>query len=83
MWRTGDENFNAASVFVDFTGLSIHPGSAKNKMINALLLAMEFQGMMPEAQKPEHTEGREGFIHLEALEGSVETRIQRIHCSRP
>lgn len=66
------ENFNAASVFVDFTGLSIHPGSAKNKMINALLLAMEFQGMMPEAQKPEHTEGREGFIHLETLEGSVE-----------
>lgn len=66
------ENFNAASAFVDFTGLSIHPGSAKNKMINALLLAMEFQGMMPEAQKPEHTEGREGFIHLEALEGSVE-----------
>lgn len=66
------ENFNAASVFVDFTGLSIHPGSAKNKMINALLLAMEFQGMMPEAQKPEHTEGKEGFIHLETLEGSVE-----------
>lgn len=66
------ENFNAASVFVDFTGLSIHPGSAKNKMIHALLLAMEFQGMMPEAQKPEHTEGREGFIHLESLEGSVE-----------
>ena len=66
------ENFNAASAFVDFTGLSIHPGSAKNKMINALLLAMEFQSMMPEAQKPEHTEGREGFIHLEALEGSVE-----------
>ena len=66
------ENFNAASVFVDFTGLSIHPGSAKNKMINALLLAMEFHGMMPEAQKPEHTEGREGFIHLESLEGSVE-----------
>lgn len=66
------ENFNAASAFVDFTGLSIHPGSAKNKMVNALLLAIEFQGMMPEAQKPEHTEGREGFIHLEALEGSVE-----------
>lgn len=66
------ENFNAASAFIDFTGLSIHPGSAKNKMINALLLAMEFQGMMPEAQKPEHTEGREGFIHLDALEGSVE-----------
>ena len=66
------ENFNAASAFVDFTGLSIHPGSAKNKMVNALLLAMEFQGMMPEAQKPEHTEGREGFIHLDVMEGSVE-----------
>ena len=66
------ENFNAASAFIDFTGLSIHPGSAKNKMINALLLAMEFQSMMPEAQKPEHTEGREGFIHLDTLEGSVE-----------
>lgn len=66
------ENFNAASAFVNFTGLSIHPGSAKDKMINALLLAMEFQYMMPEAQKPEHTEGREGFIHLETLEGSVE-----------
>lgn len=66
------ENFNAASAFIDFTGLSIHPGSAKDKMINALLLAMEFQSMMPEAQKPEHTEGREGFIHLESLEGSVE-----------
>ena len=66
------ENFNAASAFVDFTGLSIHPGSAKNKMVNALLLAMELQGMMPEAQKPEHTEGREGFIHLDVMEGSVE-----------
>ena len=66
------ENFNAASAFVDFTGLSIHPGSAKNKMVNALLLAMEFQGMMPEAQKPEHTEGRDGFIHLDVMEGSVE-----------
>lgn len=66
------ENFNAASAFIDFTGLSIHPGSAKDKMINSLLLAMEFQNMMPEAQKPEHTEGREGFIHLETMEGSVE-----------
>ena len=46
------ENFNAASAFVTFHGVSIHPGSAKNKMINAVLLAMEFQSMMPENQKP-------------------------------
>lgn len=67
------ENFNAASAFVDFTGVSIHPGSAKNKMVNAILLAMEFQSLLPPAQKPEHTEGREGFFHLDAMHGSVET----------
>lgn len=66
------ENFNAASAFVDFAGISIHPGSAKNKMINASLLAMEFQNMLPEAQKPEHTEGYEGFIHLDSVKGEVE-----------
>lgn len=66
------ENFNAASAYVDFAGISIHPGSAKNHMINASLLAMEFQSMMPEAQKPEHTEGYEGFIHLESVKGEVE-----------
>lgn len=66
------ENFNAASAMVEITGLSIHPGSAKNKMKNALTIAMEFENLMPSAQKPEHTECREGFIHLDSMNGSVE-----------
>ena len=66
------ENFNAASAMVEITGLSIHPGSAKNKMKNALSIAMEFENLMPSAQKPEHTECREGFIHLDSMNGSVE-----------
>lgn len=66
------ENFNAASAAVKFHGLSIHPGSAKNKMINAQLLAMEFQGMLPANQRPETTEGYEGFILLTDMEGAVE-----------
>lgn len=66
------ENFNAASVVAEFAGISIHPGTAKNKMVNASLLAMEFQSMLPEAQKPEHTDGYEGFIHLSDIKGSVE-----------
>ena len=61
-----------AEAMVEITGLSIHPGSAKNKMRNALSLAMEFEGLMPPAQKPEHTEHREGFIHLDTMKGSVE-----------
>lgn len=69
------ENFNAASAFVTFTGVSIHPGAAKNKMVNALMLAMEYENLMPKAQKPEYTEGREGFIHLDALHGSVESAV--------
>lgn len=69
------ENFNAASAFVTFHGVSIHPGSAKNKMINAVLLSMEFQSMMPENQKPEYTQDREGFIHLDSIEGSVEKTV--------
>ena len=66
------ENFNAASAEVKFHGLNIHPGSAKNKMVNAQLLAMEFQGMLPSAQRPETTEGYEGFILLTDMEGTVE-----------
>ncbi len=66
------ENFNAASAVVKFHGLNIHPGSAKNKMVNAQLLAMEFQGMLPANQRPETTEGYEGFILLTDMEGSVE-----------
>lgn len=66
------ENFNAASAIVKFHGLNIHPGSAKNKMVNAQLLAMEFQGMLPANQRPETTEGYEGFIMLTDMEGTVE-----------
>jgi tripeptide aminopeptidase len=66
------ENFNAASAQVEFRGLNIHPGSAKNKMLNSQYIAMEFHGMLPAAQKPEHTEGYEGFFHLTDMEGEVE-----------
>lgn len=65
------ENFNAASAVVKFHGLNIHPGSAKNKMINAQLLAMEFQNMLPANQRPETTEGYEGFILLTDMAGEV------------
>ena len=66
------ENFNAAGAVVEFTGLNIHPGSAKDKMVNSQYIAMEFQSLLPAAQKPEHTEGYEGFIHLCDMEGCVE-----------
>ena len=66
------ENFNAAGAKVEFTGLNIHPGSAKDKMVNSQLIAMEFQGMLPAAQRPESTEGYEGFIHLTDMDGEVE-----------
>ena len=66
------ENFNAAAAKATFYGRSIHPGSSKDKMVNAIVLAMEYAGMMPAAQRPEHTEGYEGFIHLMAMEGHVE-----------
>jgi len=66
------ENFNAASADVVVNGLSIHPGSAKDKMKNALLIAHEFIAMLPSAERPEHTEGREGFYHLTAMSGEIE-----------
>ena len=66
------ENFNAAGARVVFRGLNIHPGSAKDKMVNSMYLAMEFQSLLPAAQKPEYTEGYEGFIHLVHMEGQVE-----------
>lgn len=71
------ENFNAASAIVDFHGLNIHPGSAKNKMKNSQYYAMEFQSLLPAAQKPEHTEGYEGFIHLMDMKGEVEHSVLR------
>lgn len=66
------ENFNAAGAKVTFNGRSVHPGDAKNKMVNALLLAMEFQRMLPVAENPMYTEKYEGFYHLDQLEGTVE-----------
>ena len=66
------ENFNAASAKAVFYGLNIHPGSAKGKMVNSQLIAMEFQGLLPVQQRPEYTEGYEGFFHLLGMRGSVE-----------
>ncbi len=66
------ENFNAAGAVVKIKGLNIHPGSAKDKMVNSQLIAMEFQGMLPVHQRPECTEGYEGFILLTDMEGCVE-----------
>jgi tripeptide aminopeptidase len=66
------ENFNAASVSLSFTGKSIHPGSAKNKLINALHLAMEFHELLPTFLNPAYTENYEGFNHLTNLKGEVE-----------
>lgn len=66
------ENFNAASAFVSIKGLDIHPGSAKGKMINALLIAMELNALLPEGQRPEYTENYEGFFLLCELNGDIE-----------
>lgn len=66
------ENFNAANVKVKINGVSIHPGSAKGKMKNALLIAMELQRLLPVEQNPAYTQGYEGFFHLDALHGTVE-----------
>ena len=71
------ENFNAAGAKVEFFGLNIHPGSAKDKMVNSQYIAMEFQSLLPAAQKPEHTQGYEGFIHLTDMEGEVERSTLR------
>lgn len=65
------ENFNAASARILFRGLSAHPGSAKDLMINAQKVAMEFDAMLPPLETPSHTEGREGFYHLISSSGNV------------
>ena len=73
------ENFNAAGAKVTFHGRSVHPGDAKNKMKNAILLAQEFQSLLPAEQNPMYTEGYEGFFHLDAIEGNVdETTVDYI-----
>ena len=71
------ENFNAAGAKVEFRGLNIHPGSAKDKMVNSQLIAMEYQSLLPVHQRPETTQGYEGFIHLLGMEGEVEQSTLR------
>ena len=66
------ENFNAADAKVVIHGLNIHPGSAKDKMVNSQLIAMEFAGLLPVQQRPEYTQGYEGFFHLTQMRGEVE-----------
>lgn len=69
------ENFNAAGATVTIHGNNVHPGTAKNKMLNALLVGMEFNSLLPAWETPEHTEGYEGFYHLNEMEGSVEKAV--------
>ena len=66
------ETFNAAYMKVTIHGQNIHPGSAKDKMKNSLLIGMEFQSMLPEAEKPQYTQMYEGFFHLNNMSGNVE-----------
>jgi tripeptide aminopeptidase len=66
------ENFNAAFAKITLKGRNVHPGTAKNKMVNSMLIANEFIGRLPENEVPEKTEGYEGFYHLIAMEGGVE-----------
>ena len=66
------ENFNAASAKVEIQGRNVHPGYAKNKMINAIDVACELQGLLPASQRPQFTEGYEGFYHCVGLNGTVE-----------
>ena len=66
------ENFNAAKAVFKVRGISVHPGDAKNRMINAALVACEISSMLPSAETPAHTEDREGFYHLTDINGDVE-----------
>lgn len=66
------ENFNAASACVRIQGRNLHPGYAKGKMLNAILIGMELNSLLPVEQRPEYTEGYEGFYHIIGFEGSVE-----------
>lgn len=66
------ETFNAAAATIHFQGRNVHPGTAKNQMINALQLAIDFHNQLPEHDRPEHTDGYEGFYHLLNIEGVVD-----------
>ena len=67
------ENFNAAGATVTIQGRNVHPGTAKGKMKNAILIGMELNSLLPVEQRPEYTEGYEGFFHLISFKGEVET----------
>jgi tripeptide aminopeptidase len=67
------ENFNAASAKIAIQGLNVHPGSAKNRMRNSLRIGMELNAMIPENERPEYTEGYEGFYHLTEFNGTVDS----------
>ncbi|WP_294148912.1 peptidase T [uncultured Selenomonas sp.] len=67
------ETFNAANPIITFHGRSVHTGDAKGKMLNALTLAAEWQSLLPAGEKPEYTEGYEGFFHVYKISGGVET----------
>lgn len=71
------ENFNAASASITINGVNVHPGRSKNKMLNAILLAMELNSMLPPAETPAYTENYDGFYHLNGIEGSVEKASMR------
>jgi tripeptide aminopeptidase len=66
------ENFNAASALIRVDGKSVHPGSAKNKMVNAIGIMNEILAGLPEKEVPQHTEGREGFYHVHSVSGTIE-----------
>ena len=71
------ETFNAAKATVTIHGFSIHPGTAKDKMKNALLMAMEFNALLPALETPGRTDGYEGFFHLDHFQGDVETSVMK------
>ena len=70
-----DETFNAASARLTIYGRSVHPGSAKGKMLNSILVAQEFQNLLPVFENPMYTEKYEGFFHLDHIEGNVEKTV--------
>ncbi len=69
------ENFNAAAATVHIQGRNIHPGYAKGKMLNSILIGMELNGLLPVEQRPEHTDGYEGFFHITGFNGTVEESV--------
>lgn len=71
------ENFNAASAKITIQGRNVHPGTAKDKMINAMQIGIDLHNMLPEHQRPEHTDGYDGFYHLTLFNGSVEEAVLR------